>query len=232
LENNRQFQNQPPQIAHSNSHVSITHDTSTNSSNTNQPLITPSDDSTLLANNNYNQRQHKAQKLASRWRRLMTRRQQRRQQKQVNTDIMDRIIARNKLLESESPALMTEDKTPDNDSTASSSDTLLRPPPLSNSSISDDTSISSDDQTIDSGSTTSTDNCDALGPPPPGSLMDFWNKQFSPSEFSDFPQFFRDSIVSTDNDATPPDDDLSISSSDSVSTNLQRDPTLRHISYN
>jgi hypothetical protein len=61
--------------------------------------------------------------------------------------------------------------------------------------------------------------------------MDFWNRQFSPSEFSDFPQFFRDSIVTTDNDATPPDnDDLSLSSSDSFSTNLQRDPILRHIS--
>jgi hypothetical protein len=136
----------------------------------------------------------------------------------------------------ESSTLMTDD-IPENVSTVSSTDSLFCPTALKcntafSPSVSDDSSFSSADETVETCSTTSTTDFDNLGPPPPGSTMDFWNQPFSPSEFHDFPHLFRDGLVTTDDvihELSSTDDCMSLSSTDSISNNLQHDPIIRKI---
>jgi hypothetical protein len=62
--------------------------------------------------------------------------------------------------------------------------------------------------------------------------MDFWNQPFSPSEFHDFTQLFRDGVVTTDSGIhalSPADDCMSLSSTDSINDIFQHDPILRKI---
>lgn len=230
-------QNPQPIIVHDNSHVSLTQHNIKNSSELKQSATTSSNAPTLRATNTYNQRKNNKRKNASRWRRCIARRQQLRMQRQLENDMMDRIIARNEILEPS--ALMTEDNTPDVAKSDTSVDSIFCPPLLSsstasNSSLSEASSISSTDSTIDTCSTTSTEDYDTLGAPPPGSVMDFWDTPFSPSEFHDFPHMFQNRVLAVDNAFLSPteDDCVSLSSTDSLDDNFKYEPVLRRITAN
>jgi hypothetical protein len=134
----------------------------------------------------------------------------------------------------ESTDSMTDVSIPYDISEASSSDTLFGPPSLQHtdsfSNTSYDSSVSSDSYTIHSSSSTSTDSYNHLGPPPLGSLIDIWDTRFSTSTFHDFPELFKDGVVTVDDTAPLMDDDSSISSAASLDINQHQAPTLRLLS--
>ena len=134
----------------------------------------------------------------------------------------------------EQNALMTDISDPDDASDALSTDSLFDPPSISHySSTSDDSSVISNDSTILTCSSTFTDDLDNLGPPPPGSIMKYWDKPISACSFYDFPDCFINNIVTT-TDTNPTthlsDEETSISSAASLDVDLQPTPTLRFIS--
>jgi hypothetical protein len=66
------------------------------------------------------------------------------------------------------------------------------------STTNDSSAVSSDGYTVETCSSTSTDDFANLGPPPPGSIMDYWDTKFSSSTFHDFTNLFIDGVVTVD----------------------------------
>ena len=186
----------------------------------------------------------------NRWHRCVVRQQRRRLRNTAETDLLDRLIAANQReLED---GIMTDSPThPDTPPplrfpTVSDDDSLFSPPircdwtdtssdasSFSFSSISTSSSDTDDDES----SFDPTDvYIDFSQPPPPGSLLSFWDTPFQAGTFGDFSELFSDGCKATtdwdstsDTDLTQPiDSDCSIDSGDSFLTAAA--PTLARIS--
>ena len=134
----------------------------------------------------------------------MQRRQQRRLNKQNEMDILQCIIEQNNRL-NKPTQLMTDNSAPDNCSLDLDMDSLFELPSThstssSESTASDNSSVSSADFTVETCSTTSTEDYTHLGKPPPGSLMELWDKQFPTSKIHPFPTLFPDGQVTVEDD--------------------------------
>ena len=148
--------------------------------------------------------------------------------------MLDAIIQHIKQVENPTD-LMTNHSAPDSASMASSTDSLIGPPLLHhNSSFEsetlDESSISDDNSTDHS---ISTDGSDYLGPPPPGSLMDLWDKPILANTFHDLTDLFKDGIVTVDTantEDTTSEDDSSIISTASMDFLSNKAPVLHHVS--
>ena len=172
-----------------------------------QTLNTPSNASTLRRPLHLNSHHKHHNKTAARWKRLVQRRQTRRESKQQELDILQHIIAENQRVDN-SPDRMTDPSAPDGDSVTSTDDSLFEITNLdrgfaSDSSISCNTTISND-STYSIYTCSSTDSTwfDNFGPPPPGSLLDSWDKPFPPGSFHNFPELFKDGMVTIDTSST------------------------------
>ena len=150
-------------------------------------------------------------------------------------DILQRIIENN-LSVGQTTDLMTEATAPDSDSVISADDSLFDVPELRQtySSDSNDDSFStvSSDSSIHSTSSTDSMWFENDDPPPPGSLLDFWDKPFAPKIFQDGSEFFPDGKVTIATAQTDEitDDDSSISSTASLDIAPSSTPVLQHIS--
>ncbi len=146
--------------------------------------------------------------------------------------MMDRLVEQNRILEE--TALMTDISAPDDPSDELSMDSFFNPSfHTHGSSSTDDSSVSTDSSATESCSSTSMDSFDNLGPPPPGSLMDLWDKPIPPCSFNDLYDCFIDGIATVD-ETTPTaplsDDESSISSAASLDVELHQTPTLKFVS--
>jgi hypothetical protein len=149
--------------------------------------------------------------------------------------MLDAIIQHIKQVENPTD-LMTNHSAPDSASMASSTDSLIGPPLLHHNSLFesetlDESSISDDNSTDHS---ISTDGSDYLGPPPPGSLMDLWDKPIlANNTFHDLTDLFKDGIVTVDTantEDTTSEDDSSIISTASMDFPINKAPVLHHVS--
>ena len=159
-------------------------------------------------------------------------RRERRLNSRRNINMMDRLIEQNRLLDQN--ALMTDISDPDDASEVPSTDSLFDPTSICHySSSSDDSSVLSDDSTVSTCSSTSTDDIHNLGPPPPGSIMEYWDKPISACSFYEFPDCFINKMVTT-SDMNPTtdvsDEENSVSSAASLDFDPQPTPILRCIS--
>ena len=197
-----------------------------------QVSIAPSIASTVKQVNHCQILQHKRNKTAARWKCLIQRRQERRETNQRDLDILQLIIEQNQRMEQASD-LMTDSSTPDGDSTVSSDDSLFDPPTLDfRYNFDSDSSVSSASNfTVEPCSSTSSTWFDNPAQPPPGCLLDFWDKPFSVGTFHDFPELFRDGLVTVDTTPTEDitDDDSSISSVSSLDIPLHTAPLIQTI---
>ena len=198
-----------------------------------QVSIAPSIASTVKQVNHCQILQHKRNKTAARWKRLIQRRQEHRETNQRDLDILQLIIEQNQRIEQPSD-LMTDSSTPDSDSTVSSDDSLFDPPALDfrYDSDSDSNVSSASNFTVELCFLTSSTWFDNPAQPPPGCVLDFWDKPFSAGTFHDFPELFRDGLVTVDTTPTEDitDDDSSISSVSSLDIPLHTAPLIQTIS--
>jgi hypothetical protein len=148
-------------------------------------------------------------------------------------DILKCIIEQNNRL-NKPTQLMTDNSAPDDCSLALDMDSLFESPSLhstysSESTASDNSLVSSDDFTIETCSSTSTEDCTHLGKPPPGSLMEWWDKQFPTSMIHPFPTLFQDGQVTVDVDldtCDPTDNETCDSSIASIEITQHGTPIL------
>lgn len=176
------------------SHVSITPPTPVTSPPdiTSQVSITPSNASTFRPPNHYNSQRKTRNRTAAWWKRLVQRRQAICDSKQRELDILQRIIEQNQQID-QTTDLMTEPSAPDTISITSIDDSLFHVPRYDAHHASDVSTSSN--STVSNDSASSLDTCstndsawyDNLAPPPPGSLLDLWDKPFNLAAFHDFP---------------------------------------------
>eukprot|EP00804_Cyclotella_cryptica_P009450 CCRYP_017763-RA/>CCRYP_017763-RA protein AED:0.37 eAED:0.18 QI:0/0/0/1/1/1/2/0/848 len=200
---------------------------------------------TIPATNDHRRRQC-IRRQRDRWRRCVLRHQQRLHQQQADVDLLDCLLCDN---EQPRPATALPNHSDSHilDPTSSASilseeDSVLYLPPLCHQSNSSD-----DSNCVSSMASSSTDDhddastlseftdvySDFSNPPPPGSLLSYWDKPISAGTFSNFPELFTDQCkVSTmfEEAATtqPMTPDSSIDSTDSTLTAPA--PTLTCIS--
>jgi hypothetical protein len=175
-------------------------------------------------------RQHN--KTASRWKRLVLRRQARRLDRQRDLDVLQLIIDQNQRVEQNTDR-MTDTSDPDGISVTSEDDSLFDPPDTTNvyDSDSESTVSTHSDDSLEICSSTSSTWFDNMSPPPPGSLLDLWDKPFSVKTFHDFPTLFSDGLVTIDTTPTEDttDDDSSVSSVPTFEFTPHQAPFLKPI---
>jgi hypothetical protein len=114
-------------------------------------------------------------------------------------DMLQRIIEQNNHLDQHT-ALMTENSTPDDDSSTSSTDPLSALQSLTRQHPSDTTSddgtcLDSDDISVNTNNSSSTEDFGDITPPPPGSLLEFWDKPFHINNYYDLHDIFHDDAI-------------------------------------